>query len=139
MGSRMLIAARSHASQGKRCTHEPSRKAIHLLHIVQGIATHVLRVVSIGLKHFRAFQVLWTTWTCKEQWHLEQRSTFLHERQIETQEIMVFDDIGIAFTDERTEVGDELCLPIGRRGLKDGRETPVIANSYKKDAATFGV
>src|SRR6266568_3762123 len=85
------------------------------------------------------FQVLWTTWTCKEQWHLEQRSTFLHERQIETQEIMVFDDIGIAFTDERTEVGDELCLPIGRRGLKDGRETPVIANSYKKDAATFGV
>src|SRR5947207_13046300 len=43
-----------------------------------------------------ALEQLWATSTTKCQWHLESSSAFLQERQVEAEEIVVFDDIGIS-------------------------------------------
>src|SRR5712691_1041081 len=60
-----------------------------------------------------ALEQLWAASTTKCQWHLESSSTFLQERQVEAEEIVVFDDIGVALANYLAEFGNETRLLIG--------------------------
>src|SRR2546421_10967408 len=60
-----------------------------------------------------ALEPLWAASTTKFQWHLESSSTFLQERQVEAEEIVIFNDIGIALANHLAEFGNETRLLIG--------------------------
>src|SRR5437763_14957269 len=86
-----------------------------------------------------AFQELRTARTTKQQWYLESSSAFFQERQVKTEKIVVLNNIGVAFTDQRAEIGNEACLIICCRSLENGRKAPAIMNRYQKDTATIRV
>src|SRR5947209_17072497 len=60
-----------------------------------------------------ALEQLGSACATKCQWHLESSSAFLQEGQIEAEEIVVFDDIGIALANYLAEFGNETRLLIG--------------------------
>src|SRR6266566_8142277 len=60
-----------------------------------------------------ALEQLWAASATKRQWHLESRSAFLQERQIEAEEIVVFNDIGNALANYLAELDNETRLLIG--------------------------
>src|SRR5947208_11671476 len=60
-----------------------------------------------------ALEQLWAASATKCQWHLESSSAFLQEGQIEAEEIVVFNDIGVALVNYLAEFGNETRLLIG--------------------------
>src|SRR2546430_1524301 len=51
------VSARCHPCESKGCTHESSREAIHLAHIIERVVAHGLRFELIRLVHMRAFDI----------------------------------------------------------------------------------